>query len=411
MAVIQVVGIGLEGEADLTPRVQKIVKEADILVGSDRHLNYFPGYPAQRLTWGDFTTTIATLKQYQIQGQKIVVLASGDPLFFGIGRLLLSAFAPEELHFLPHISAVQIALNRLKIPWQDTEIISLHGRSSETLIKALQQGRDKIAILTDNIHTPGAIAQLYLALKLPVTYQFWVCENLGGANEKLTSYNATELQYQTCDPLNIVVLIRQENDLILSDLPIFGLDDSLFRGFRDRPGLMTKRDIRLAILGEIALKPQQIIWDIGAGTGSVAIEMARLVPTATVYAIEKTAMGYDLVVQNAARFGVENVVPIRGIAPPVLNQLPAPHRVFIGGSNNKIEAILELCYQQLNPQDGRVVLAFATVENLNTALTWLRSRSYAYHLLQLNIARSVPVASLTRLTPLNPVTLVVTHNS
>lgn len=406
MATINVIGIGLEGAAGLSPTCQNIIETATILVGSDRHLNYFPESSAKRITWGDFTTTIQALKQHHQAGEKIVILASGDPLFFGIGRLLLNAFPPEELHFTPHISAVQLAFNRVKMPWQDAIIISLHGRSNEALIQALQKGQDKIAVLTDFTHTPGAIANLYLALQLPTNYHFWICENLGGSNEILHQLTASELQNYDSEPLNIVILQRQDNAIAPQNLPLFGIPDSAFLGFRDRPGLMTKRDIRTAILGELALQPDQIIWDIGAGTGSVSIEIARINPTATVYAIEKTAMGYDLIRQNQARFGVSNLVPIQGTAPYALSDIPAPHRVFIGGSSNQLEAILDICNQRLQPE-GLVVLAFATIENLNQALTWLRSHSWPYHLVQLNIARSVPVGSFTRMSPLNPVTLVV----
>ncbi|MFP4009637.1 MAG: precorrin-6y C5,15-methyltransferase (decarboxylating) subunit CbiE [Spirulinaceae cyanobacterium] len=406
MAIINVIGIGLEGATGLSPTCQNIIKTATILVGSDRHLNYFPDNPAKRIAWDDFTRTIQALQNHHQAGEKIVILASGDPLFFGIGRLLLNAFPPEELDFTPHISAVQLAFNRVKIPWQDATIISLHGRSNEELIEALQQGKDKIAILTDFTHTPGAIAQLYLALQLPTTYHFWVCENLGGTNETLHQYTAQELQNYDSEPLNIVILQRQDTAIAPQNLPLLGIPDSAFLGFRDRPGLMTKRDIRTAILGELALQPHQIIWDIGAGTGSVSVEIARINPTATVYAIEKTAMGYDLIRQNKARFGVSNLVPIQGTAPHALRDIPAPHRVFIGGSSNQLEAILDTCNQRLQP-GGLIVLAFATVENLNQALTWLRSHSWPYHLVQLNIARSVPVGSFTRMSPLNPVTLVV----
>ena len=210
----------------------------------------------------------------------IAILVSGDPLFFGLGRLLLLELPSENLTFHPHLCAVQLAFSAIKVPWQDTCFASVHGRSSDQLIQVLQQGKEKIAVLTDGINTPSAIAQLYLALDLPTFYKFWVCENLGGDNEQVNCFAATELIQRTFAPLNVVVLLRQEEvtKLDIAKLPQLGISDRHFLGFSDRPGLMTKREIRVLVLGELALQPQQIVWDIGAGTGSVSIEIARLCP-------------------------------------------------------------------------------------------------------------------------------------
>lgn len=168
---------------------------------------------------------------------------------------------------------------------------------------------------------------------------------------------------------------------------------------------MTKREVRILVLGELALKPGQIIWDIGAGTGSVSIEIARLFPTSKVYAIEKTAAGTALISQNCRRFQVENVISIHGSAPDVLHQLPTPERIFIGGSGGNLSQILDAC-SSLAP-GGVLVMALATLEHLNTALVWLKACSnWHYQLLQVQLSRSVPVGQLTRFAPLNPVTIL-----
>ena len=344
-----------------------------------------------------------------------MVLVTGDPLFFGLGRLLLAELPPEQLTFHPHLSAVGLAFNRIKIPWQDARVISAHGRSFDELIQALQQGTQKIAVLTDGTHTPGAIAKLLLALDLPSCYQFWVCENLGGEAERVQTWPIEEVWAQTFAPLNVVVLRRQSDSALpsqldLTTLPQLGLADQLFLSFSDRPGLMTKREVRLLVLGELALKAGQTIWDIGAGTGSVSIEIARLFPTSLVYAIEKTAAGTALISQNCRRFQVDNVVSIHGTAPDVLLDLPAPERIFIGGSGGNLSQILDAC-SRLAP-GGVLVLALATLEHLTTALGWLsRSGKWNHQLLQVQLARSVPVGQLTRFAPLNPVTIVSATNS
>jgi precorrin-6Y C5,15-methyltransferase (decarboxylating) len=412
MTSIHVVGIGLDGVAGLVEEVRQLIETATLLVGSDRHLSYFPNHPAQRLVLGDFTQAVAEIRQ-QLAGDAgcIVVLVSGDPLFFGLGRLLAAELPPQKLTFHPHLSSIQLAFNSIKVPWQDARLISAHGRSMDELIQALQQGAEKIAVLTDRTNSPSAIARLLLSLGLPSKYKFWVCENLGGAAERVQSYPLAEIVDRTFAPLNVVVLLchSKPEQLELANLPQLSLPDNLFLSFSDRPGLMTKREVRLLVLGELGLKPEQIIWDIGAGTGSVSIEIARLFPTSKVYAIEKTAAGSSLISQNCHRFGVENVIPIHGTAPEILLDLPNPDRIFIGGSGGNLTQILGAC-SRLAPS-GVLVLALATLEHLNTALSWLKENSsWNYQLLQVQLSRSVPIGQLTRFAPLNPVTIVsATH--
>jgi len=412
MTPIHIVGIGLDGAAGLTDTVRQLVKRATLLVGSDRHLGYFPNHLASRLVLGDFTQAIREIRTQLATGDTnicIVVLVSGDPLFFGLGRLLLEELPREQITFHPHLSAVQLAFGRIKVPWQDAHIISAHGRSLEQLTEALQQGIEKIAVLTDGTNTPSAIARLLVGLDLSSRYEFWICENLGGTDEQVQCLAVDTLMYKTFAPLNIVVLLRQSDScdqpLEVDSLPLLGLADGTFTSFSDRPGLMTKREVRILILGELALQPKQIIWDIGAGTGSVSIEIARLSETSQVYAIEKTAIGSSLIEQNCRRLQVKNVISIHGSAPDILQQLPAPNRIFIGGSGGNLNSILDSCNARL-ATNGIVVLALATLEHLNTALGWLNSHRWEYRLLQVQLSRSIPVGQLTRFTPLNPVTIV-----
>jgi precorrin-6Y C5,15-methyltransferase (decarboxylating) len=427
--MIHVVGIGLDGTSGLSNSVLNVIETATILVGSDRHLSYFPEHPASRIVLKDLTETIFTIRQqltrWELENREsihnsIVILVSGDPLFFGFGRLLIAELLPEQLTFHPHVSSIQLAFNRIKTPWQDAHIISAHGRSLEMLIQALQQGVEKIAILTDNIHNPVAIAQLIQNLDLPSRYQFWVCENLGGNDERVQQWQIESLKTQEFSSLNLVILLRQSRSatepLDLSKIPSFGIPDQLFLSYSDRPGLMTKREVRTLVLGELALQPKQTIWDIGAGTGSVSIEIARLFPDSTVYSIEKTAAGTTLIEQNRQRFQVNNLVSIHGEAPDILHHLRSPHRIFIGGSGKNLSEILGICSIRLSP-GGIMVLALATLEHLNTALSWLEQRkrierSWSYRILNVQLSRSVPVANLTRFSPLNPVTiLTISHHS
>lgn len=431
--MIHVVGIGLDGIEGLTEPVRKVVQQATILVGSDRHLSYFPDHPAERLAIGSINIILRKIhrrletalaqetspgaeKQDPTPGSHpisipcIVILVSGDPLFFGLGRLLLESFPPEYLTFHPHISSIQLAFNRVKVPWQDAWVISAHGRSCDQLINALKQGVEKIALLTDDRNNPGAIARLIHSLDLAITYQFWVCENLGSTEENVECWtNLAAVEPKKFAALNVILLIRQSPDktqpLELQQLPQLGIPDHYFFSFRDRPGLITKREIRLLILGELALQPNQTIWDIGAGTGSVSIEIARLFPTSNIYAIEKSAAGIALIEQNSQRFQTSNVVSIYGSAPNILYRLAVPQRIFIGGSGGSLRQILSLCSNYIAP-GGVIVLAIATLENLTSVLNWAQTSGWNHHLLQVNLSRSIPIADLTRFSPLNPVTIV-----
>jgi precorrin-6Y C5,15-methyltransferase (decarboxylating) len=410
---IQVVGIGLDGAAGLVPAVRQRVETADILVGSPRHLAYFPDHPAERWPLGDLQDLVSRLQTCLEQSPcpQVVVLTSGDPLFFGLGRLLVTVLPAHVLSFYPHLSSIQLVFSRLKLPWQDACAVSIHGRDWEPLIQALKQGEAKIAVIGDPQYGPGEIATLLSDLSLPCDYQLWIGENLGGPDERVRCFDPASLlpviatQPVTVDPLHILVLLRQATPSDNRHAPLVGMADRQFKSFPDRPGLMTKREVRVLILAELALHPHQIIWDIGAGTGSVSIEIGRLVPTATIYALEKTAVGITLIRQNCERWATQNVHPIHTTFPAGLDRLPSPDRVFIGGSGGQLAEILTQVSNRL-AASGQVVVALATVENLGQLTTWLAIQpGWSVRFLQINLARGVSIGAQHRFSPLNPITL------
>ncbi len=408
MTPIQVVGIGMEGAAGLSPALVDLVNSAQVLVGGDRHLSYFPHHGGDRWPLGQLDPLAIRLRAWLDAGKPgpMVVLTSGDPLFFGLGRWLLEVCPAAALTFHPHVSALQLAFSRVKLPWQGATLLSAHGRSLDALTQALKQGRSPIALLTDNTHTPGAIARLISDLALPLTYQLWVCENLGSDRERVQPWSLAAAQATTFAPLNVVILQGQSVPPVPEHLPPFGIPDQLFLSFPDRPGLMTKREVRLLVLGELAFQPGQVLWDIGAGTGSVSVEAARLCPGGQVYAIEQTAMGIELVRRNAERFGTNTVQAIFGKAPAVLAPLPDPDRIFIGGSSGVLTAILDVCRDRLKP-GGQMVLAIATLENQAEVTQWLSQHPQCHFQgYQVNLSRATAVGPLTRWSPLNPVTLI-----
>lgn len=413
MTVIHIIGVGLDGRAGLAEASLGLIDRAILLVGSARLLSYFPEASAERWPLDDLKTGIEELKHWLAQATDgfAVVLASGDPLFFGVGRLLVESLPPEQLVFHPHLSSVQLAFSRLKLPWQTATVVSAHGRSPEGVLCPLRRGDSLVAVLTDPTHTPARLGQLLLALDLPYAYRLWVCENLGGNQERVQCFAPEAIVRESFAPLNVVVFQRSTMTPAVATLPLFGLPDAAFASFDDRPGLMTKRDMRLQILGDLALHPRQVVWDVGAGTGSVSVEINRLCPDSQVYAVEKTAAGIGLIQTNRERLGNENLHPIHGTAPGVLSTLPDPHRVFIGGSGGQLTPLLDTCAQRLYPQ-GRMVLALATLEHLSTVVTWVQAQTETGPMLwspqyrQLQVHHSVPVGPLTRWQPLTPITVV-----
>ena len=417
MSQIEVVGIGLDGAVGLTRKIQEIIRQATILIGSSRHLSYFESHSAQKIILNNLQQNLDEIAQLIKTEERIVILTSGDPLFFGLGRLLLEKFPQEKLNFHPHISSIQLAFNKIKVPWQDAKIISVHGRNGDELSQALKQGTEKIAILTDSNYHPAEIAKLYLSLDVPVHYSFFICENLGDTTEKITLFTAAEVaeltkfEQDNFAALNVVILIQESfsrDPEYYQKLPLLGIPDAAFCSFRDRPSLITKKEVRAVILGQLALQPNQVVWDLGAGTGSVSIEIARLCPSSQIFAVEKTAIGVSLIEKNCQNFQVQNISVISGKAPENLNTLPDPNRIFIGGSGGNLTSILNNCQKKLLPQ-GIIVIALATIENCHEALHWIKQNNWQYSLLQLQISRSTSVGQLTRFSPLNPVTIITTN--
>ncbi|WPF87298.1 precorrin-6y C5,15-methyltransferase (decarboxylating) subunit CbiE [Cyanobacterium aponinum AL20118] len=407
---IKVVGIGLEGKKSLNDQVLEIVCSANILVGGDRHLSYFPEHKGERIKIGDLNQVIFEIKEKKKEGINIVILASGDPLFFGIGRILLANFAQEELEFYPNLSCVQLAFNKLKTSWQDCKVISLHGRDIELLIKELKKGSEKIALLTDNNNNPLVIWRLYQQIKIGEDYDIWLCENLGDkSQEKLTKINSEkDINLDNISPLNIVIFLNQkieDNAINIHQLPIIGIPDNYFKTFPDRPSLITKNEIRLLILGKLALQEKQVIWDVGAGTGSVSIEMARIAKNSQIYAIEKKAIAISLIRENCQKFMVNNINIIHNSAEKVMATLPSPDRVFIGGSSGNLKLLLNIIKDKINPE-GKIVIALATIENLGIAVEWFKENKWDYEIINSQINKSLSIGKMTRFNPLNPVNII-----
>ncbi len=396
MANITVVGITDAGAASLLPEAQAAVAEARLLCGGERHLAFFPEHAAERvIIKGGLEQLYLRLEREE---RLTVVLASGDPDWYGIGPLLAERLGQKRVRILPNLSAVQLACARLGIAWQDAVFLSAHGRSLEGILPQALYA-PKAVVLTDNANTPAAIAQALLDAGDTNT-RADVFEHLGGPKERHVSCLAAEMVNQEFAPLNLLVLTRTAK----WRLPL-GLPDDLFAHQR---GQITKAEVRAVSVSKLALHADAVVWDIGAGCGSVSIEVAGLASCGHVYAVERNAEQQDYLALNQRRFGAGNVTIVTGEAPDALAGLPEPDAVFIGGSGGHLDEVLNATTRALKP-GGRVVLNLVGLEHVSRAFERLQTDGWSPEVTQLSVARSTSTAGITRLAALNPVFVIAAH--
>ncbi len=210
------------------------------------------------------------------QKTDVILISRGDPLWFGIGRILLENFPKDELNFYPSNTCIQLAFSKLKIPWQDTVNVSIHGRDHTNLVEALKARPSSLAIITDSNNKSLEIIKENLSeLNLINFYDFWLCEEIGFEKENIRKLNLKESLPSDISSLNIVVLTKTKKNYSNDNLPLFGISDNIFKTFADRPNLLTKREVRIQILADLELPKNGVIWDIGAGCGSIGLEALK----------------------------------------------------------------------------------------------------------------------------------------
>jgi precorrin-6Y C5,15-methyltransferase (decarboxylating) len=395
-----VVGIGHDGPGGLAPEAREHIARARVMAGGQRHLAFFPDWQGEKLLIkADLPGVLQQLKGCYRQ-QKTVVLASGDPLFYGIGRLLLTTFPKDEVLFLPHVSSVQLAFARLKESWHDACVVSLHGRPQHALLSPLRNGAAKIAVLTDATNHPAALARLLIDHGY-VHYTLWVCEDLGGPHERVTQWTPQSIQEQTFSPLNVTVLLRcpGEAKTTASGMPLLGIPEE---AIAHRQGMITKREMRLLALCYLELHPGDILWDVGAGSGAVSLEAARLSAALDIFAIERDQHAWQQVDTNVHAFALSNVHPVFGEAPEAFNALPDPHAIFVGGSGGRLAALLPAAVARLQP-GGRLVMHCITLENFTMGWSLLQKQDLHVDTTTVQLSHAKPLGTLHRLESESPI--------
>ncbi len=346
------------------------------------------------------------------QGSDVILFSRGDPLWFGIGRILLENFSKEELSFYPSNTCAQLAFSKLKISWQEAIYVSIHGRDSTKLIEALKSKPSSLAIITDSNNNGLEIIQNnLLELNLENFYDFWICEEIGFKNEKIRKFNLKEKLPSDSSNLNIAVLLKREKDTQGEELPLFGLKDDSFKTFEDRPNLLTKREVRIQILADLELPENGTIWDIGAGCGSIGLEALKLRPNLKLFCIDKRIGSKELISENARRLGVtpkdileediNNLFNSNNI-----NSLKKAKRIIIGGCDKKTKVrIINELSKDMNCGDiiSIPVIDIQTIKDLRETF---KENNFEVNLNLIQTYKSLTISEGIRIDPNNPVFLL-----
>ena len=346
------------------------------------------------------------------QKTDVILFSRGDPLWFGIGRILLENFSKEELSFYPSNTCAQLAFSKLKISWQEAIYVSIHGRDSTKLIEALKSKPPSLAIITDSNNNGLEIIQNnLLELNLNNLYDLWICEEIGFENEKIRKFNPKEKLPSDISNLNIAVLLKREKDLQGKANPLFGLKDDTFKTFEDRPNLLTKREVRIQILADLELPENGTIWDIGAGCGSIGLEALKLRPNLKLFCIDKRIGSKELIKENARRLGVapkdifeediNNLFNSNSI-----NSLREAKRIIIGGCDKKTKLrIINELSKDMNCGDI-VVIPLIDIQTIKDLRETLKENNFEVNLNLIQTYKSLSISEGIRMDPNNPVFLL-----
>ena len=409
---VHVVGISDDGLQGLTSTARERVAAADLVIGEAELLKLLDETAAEK--WdpnGELDEVVDRISQQQ--DQEIVILASGDPLFYGMARYLCERLGKERFEVLPHVSSMQMAFARVKESWDEAFLTNLANQSVEVVVERIRTA-EKVGIFTTEESPPEVVAKECLNRKIDY-FIAYVCENLGSPDERVTFGELAEIAEQTFGALNVLILVRKPD---VPDRPVemvgrrlFGNPDEMFLQSQPKRGLLTPAEVRSVALAELDLGPNSVFWDVGAGSGSIAVEASQIAQGGRVFAIEMDPEDYSLIAANAERFGVQNLTPVLGKAPEVWQELPDPDAVFVGGTGRQVSLISQQALQRLRP-GGRLVVNVNSVDNVNAVWASLKNGGGDVKSWMFNLSRGAEQLEQLRFESLNPTFLLsVVKNS
>lgn len=383
---VQIIGIGDDGLEGLTASARQLVEGAEVLIGARQSLASIGGRAERVEIGGDLDAVVKAVEK--AAGKRVVILATGDPLFYGTARYLCDRMGKDRFEVKPHVSSMQLAFARLKESWDDAYLTNLAAQPLEFVVEKARTAA-KVGLFTTETTPPSAVAQALLDRKIDY-FTVYVCENLGSPDERVTHGDLAEVAQQEFSPLNVMILVRKPNvpdrPVTMQGRKLFGNPDEMFLQSQPKRGLLTPAEVRAIALSMLDIGPTSTVWDVGAGSGSVAIEAAQIASGGAVYAIEMDPEDYALIASNAERFGVSNLTPILGKAPEAWTGLPKPDAVFVGGTGRQVRRIVELALAELKA-GGRLVANVGSIENLAALREVLQVHSDDSQVLMINIAR------------------------
>jgi precorrin-6B C5,15-methyltransferase / cobalt-precorrin-6B C5,C15-methyltransferase len=387
------VGVGADGAASLAPAARRAIERAELVIGSARQLALVAEYVCGETRAWPSPMAPAITEVLARRGRATCVLASGDPFYFGVGASLAASLRPDEFRCHPAPSCVSLAAARLAWPLQDSDVVSLHGRALSGIVRYLQPGRRVLALSWDR-HTPALLAALLVERGFGAS-RLTVLERLGATDERIQHTSAERYELGELADLNLVAL---ELDASAGALIVpwrSSLPDDAF----EHDGQLTKQDVRAITLSALAPRAGELLWDVGAGAGSIAIEWALCHPANRALAIERDPARCERIGRNAERLGATAVEVVRGAAPEVLAGLPAPGAVFIGGGATDGD-VIGRCWSSLASR-GRLVLNAVSLET--EALALAAHARHGGELRRIAIESASPLGTMTAWRPALPV--------
>lgn len=455
MTKLYVIGIGYR---PLDKKAREIILNSEVILANNRLYEVFRGYDEFKTVKdrikviNNVDETINFIKSHIEDTPPnppldkggyggVVLLASGDPMFFGIGRRAVNEFGKDTVEIFPDLSSIQVAFSRIKEPWGDVFFVSLHGGPDPAKrrrleyeiedIPALLLRHNEVAILTDKENNPVEIAKTLLKSEISdlesQILRMYVCERLGYSDEKIIDGAPQDIAKMFFSDPNVVIILKNRNALCVmsneykeKEIKLetchasritrhdfgFGLKEDEIQHNR---GLITKDEVRAVAIHKLRLPQKGIFWDIGAGSGSISVEVARLCPELKVFAIEKDEKQIENINENKKRFNVVNIEVIKGEAPDTLEGLPAPDRALIGGSGGRLSDIVSFIDKKID--SGIIAINATTIETLNKAMQCLENAGFRVEVCEVSISKSKVINQKKHMSALNPVFIVTGEKS
>ena len=411
------IGILDDGWSGLSGTARQRILAADRVIGAGRTLELVRAHLSAGTILNDMDAALTQVPSWIAEacaaGQRVVLLATGDPLCHGLATWLAGKLGAQDFEILPAMSTLQVAFARFRLPWQDIRIASCHGVDAGEwhvgatpdhglydVMRAIALHR-RVALFTGPQNSPARLARALIAAGYEDARLSVACRLLLPDEQLFPGLSVAEAAGMSFPEPNVVVVEHQPD----ARHAAFGDEDADYIQRTPEKGLITKQEARVLSLAKLHLVADAVVWDIGAGSGSVGLEAARLAPQGHVWAIEKNADDAANARANAQRLRVSNYSLFEGKAPELLETWPDPDAVFVGGSSGELAGLIRLILGRLKP-GGRLVMNFVTLENLATATSELASSGAAWEVVQLQAARSQPILDMHRMAALNPVWIV-----